>query len=111
MGIVLAGLFVVIFCIYPVMFSAKFLGAEKHDLIDCLLAIIVATLVVSIIVPYLPSANTSAALSYFYGFFVTGIVFKFMLKANYFTSVLIALASTIFRYLALFIVALFLPDT
>ena len=111
MGIILAGLFVVLFCIYPVMFCAKKLGAEKHDLIDCLLAIIVSTLVVSILVPMLPSANTSNELSYLYGFLVSGLVFKFMLQANYFTSVLIALTSTILRYVALFIVTLFLPGT
>lgn len=64
-----------------------------------------------VLVPYLPSANTSAALSYFYGFLVTGLVFKLMLRANYLTSVLIALASTIFRYIALFILALLLPNT
>lgn len=66
------------------MFFAKILDVEKHNLIDCILTIIIATLVVSIVVPLLPSASTSAALINFYGFFVTGIVFKFMLKTNYF---------------------------
>ncbi len=104
MGIIIGGLFVVIFCVFPVMFTARKLGAGKADLIDCVLAIIVATLVSSVAISFFPGAATNDVLAYIYSFLVMGVVYKFMLQANYITSVLIALISSVITYSALYIV-------
>jgi hypothetical protein len=104
MGIVIVGLFVVIFCIFPVMFTARKLGAEKSDLVDCIIAILVATFFSSIIVPFLPGAGTNEVLAYIYSFLVAGLAYKFILQASYVASVLIALISTAITYISLYIV-------
>lgn len=106
MGIIIGGLFVVIFCIFPVMFTARKLGAEKADLLDCIIAILVATLFSSIIVPFLPGAMSNEVLGYAYSFLVAGLAYKFILRASYIVSVLIALISTVITYIALHIVSL-----
>ncbi len=108
MGIIIGGLFVVIFCVFPVMFTARKLGAGKADLVDCILAILVATFVSSVVIPFLPGAITNEILAYIYSFLVMGLVYKFMLQADYLTSVLIALISMVITYTALYAVESFI---
>lgn len=105
LSIIVVGLFVVVTSVFPVMFVARKLGAEKTELIDCILAIIVGSIVSSVVVSFLPGGNTSQMLYFFYSFLVVGVVYKYMLQANYLASVLIALISTLIKWLAILIVA------
>ncbi len=106
MGIIIGGLFVVIFCVFPVMFVAKKLGAEKAGLLNCFLAIFVAVIIAGIFVPLLPGAHSNELLANFYSLLVFGVVFKYMLGATYIASLLIALLSTVISYSAIYILDL-----
>ena len=102
--IIIIGLFVVVICVFPVMFVAKKLGAEKTELVDCILAIIVGSIASSIIVPFIPGGNSSQIIYFLYSFLVVGMVYKYMLQANYIASVLIALISTLIKWAAIYVV-------
>lgn len=102
--IILVGLFVVVTCIFPVMFVAKKLGAEKTELVDCILAIIVGSFVSSIVVPLIHGGNASQIMYFIYSFLVVGVIYKYMLRANYIASVLIALISTLIKWAAIYVV-------
>ena len=99
--IIVVGLFVVITSVFPVMFVAKKLGAEKANLIDCIFAIIVG----SVVVPFLPGRSTSQLMYFLYSFLVVGVVYKYMLQANYIASVLISLISTFITSVVMYVVA------
>lgn len=105
MGVIFGVLAVVVFCVFPVMLTARKLGAGKSDLIDCIIAIVVQAFVLSIVIPLLPGATASEVLAYIYSFLLAGVVYKFMLQASYIASVLIAIISTAITYVALYIFA------
>jgi len=102
--IIIAGLFVVITCVFPVAFMAKKLGAEKIKLMDCFLAIIVASIAIGLTVPLLPGGSTSDGLYFIYSLLVAGVVYKYMLQATYIASVVIALISTLITTLILYLI-------
>ena len=105
LSIIIVGLFVVVTSIFPVMFVAQKLGAEKTELIDCILAIVVGGIVSSILVSFLPGSSTNEILYFLYSFLIIGVVYKYMLQANYFASVLIALISTLIKWAIIYVVA------
>ena len=97
--ILLAGLIVVLICVYPVMFAAKKLGAGKYDLVDCCIAILVATLISSLGVSFFSGVISGALLPMILYLLIAGAVFKYMLEATYLAGILIALAPVVIKLL------------
>jgi len=96
--ILLSGLIVVVFCVFPVMISAKKLNAGKSELVDCIIAIVVGSIVSSLITSMLTGADTSAALATICSLAVTGIVYKFLLEATYINGFIIAFVPAILHF-------------
>ena len=99
MSIIIVGLVVVVVVLFPVMFAAKKLGAEKSDLVDVLIAVVASTFVVSIFAPMLPAGQTNEAAFFTYSLLLTGLVYKYVLQASYLIAVLIALMAVVIRFL------------
>ncbi len=107
LSIIYVGLIIVVFCVFPVMLTARVLGAEKSDLVDCIFAVIVGNILSSIIVPFIPvmpGITSGELMSYIYTFLVTGLVYKYMLQASYVASVVISLVSTLIAWGAAYVV-------
>lgn len=91
LSIILAGLVFVVIAVFPVMFAAKKLGAEKSGLLDAFIALIVGSLAAGLIAPLLPAAQTNEIAGFAYTLLITGLVYKYLLRASYLIGVLIAL--------------------
>ena len=98
LNIIIAGLFIVIVCIFPVMFIARKLGAEKTDLMDCIIAVIAGSFVSGIVVSMLTDQDTNIGIQAILSIIITGIVYKFLLEATYIKGLLIALIPSVFYY-------------
>jgi len=105
LSILIIGLFVVITSVFPVMIVANKLGAQKTELLDCIIAIVVGNLVSSLIVQFIPGSNTNEVVGFIYTIIITGLVYKFLLKSNYLSGMLISLISTIIKYILIFVIA------
>lgn len=105
LSILIIGLFVVITSVFPVMFAANKLGAQKTELVDCIIAVIIGGLVSSFIAPLIPGANTNEAAGFIYTLIITGVVYKFLLQASYISGMLIALISTIIKSVLILLIA------
>lgn len=97
-SILLVGLIIVIFCVFPVMFIAKKLGAENAGLLLCFVAIIVGSIVSSIFVLMIPGAMESQLLAGVYSILITGFVYKLILESTYIAGVLTAFLPAVFYF-------------
>lgn len=97
-SILLVGLVIVIFCVFPVMFIAKKLGAENAGLLRCFVAIIVGSFVSSLFVFMIPGAAASPLLAGVYSILITGLVYKFILESTYIAGVLTAFLPAVFYF-------------
>lgn len=98
-SILLAGIIFVVIALFPVMFAAKKLGAGKSGLIDVLIAVIVSSLAVGLLVPFLPAAMTNEVAQFAYSLALTGLVYKYLLDATFIIAVLIALMAIAIQFL------------
>lgn len=100
LSVIIAGLIFVVVCIFPVMLVAKKLGAEKADLVDCVIAVIVGGLVSGLLVSMFTGQDTSTAIKTILSIVITGFVYKFLLEATYIKGLLIALIPSVFYFVA-----------
>ena len=64
-----------------------------------LIAVIVSSLAVSFVAPMLPAAQTNEIAFFAYSLLITGLVYKYLLKASYLIAVLIALMAVVIQFI------------
>ncbi len=98
-SVIISGLIIVVVCIFPVMLVAKKLGAQKAELVDCIIAVVVGGLVSGILVSVITDQDTSGAFKSILTIVITGLVYKFLLEATYIKGLLIALIPSILYFI------------
>jgi hypothetical protein len=96
LSVIIGGLIILAVCIFPVMFVAKKLGAQKSELIDCIIAVVVGGLVSGLVVSMFTDPGASTAIKTILSITITGVVYKFLLEATYIKGILIALIPSVF---------------